>query len=416
MTKFPLVRLEEVAEVRLGRQRAPKNHRGDHMRPYLRAANIGWSGLKLDDVKHMNFTDSELVVYRLAPGDLLLSEASGSPGEVGKPALWSGEIEDCAFQNTLLRVRSREHEPRFLLHYFQLVALSGRFVPEARGVGINHLGRARLAGWMTPTPGRREQRRIVEILEDHLSRLDVAAGSLAEARTRSESMLISHLSSVVRRHRHGGLPSARIGELANTALGKMLDSKRTTGEPIPYLANINVRWGHFDLEALKRVPLTDDEQGRLQLEPGDVVACEGGEPGRCAVWELPDSGIAFQKALHRIRVKDRNRITPDFLALMIREAIQSGRADRLFTGSTIKHLPQEKLRQIEIPMPSMSEQAAVVALASEIVNSAARLNEEISAISRRGQQLRRAVLATAFEGKLTGRHTDAEMIEELTDV
>ena len=127
MTRYPLVRLDQVAEVRLGRQRAPKNHHGDQMRPYLRAANVGWSGLKLEDVKEMNFTDAELVTYRLQAGDLLLTEASGSPGEVGKPALWSGELEDCAFQNTLLRVRPHEHDPRYLLHFFRHMALASVF-------------------------------------------------------------------------------------------------------------------------------------------------------------------------------------------------------------------------------------------------------------------------------------------------
>ena len=62
------VPLASVAEVRLGRQRSPKNHAGEQMRPYVRAANVGWSGLRLDDVKSMNFSDSELSVYRLEPG------------------------------------------------------------------------------------------------------------------------------------------------------------------------------------------------------------------------------------------------------------------------------------------------------------------------------------------------------------
>jgi hypothetical protein len=111
---WPVVALTDVAEVRLGRQRAPKNHSGDSMRPYIRAANVKWTGLDLTDVKTMNFTDTEMSTYRMEPGDIVLSEASGSPGEVGKPALWSGEIADCAFQNTLIRVRSTVHEPRFL--------------------------------------------------------------------------------------------------------------------------------------------------------------------------------------------------------------------------------------------------------------------------------------------------------------
>ena len=105
------------------------------MRPYLRAANVGWGGLRLDDVNAMNFTDAEMLTYRLEPGDILLSEASGSPHEVGKPALWDGEIKDCAFQNTLIRVRAHDAAPRFLLYFFKHLALSGQFVQQSRGVG-----------------------------------------------------------------------------------------------------------------------------------------------------------------------------------------------------------------------------------------------------------------------------------------
>jgi len=64
------------------------------MRPYLRAANVTWDGLALDDVKEMHFTAAEAETFRLRLGDILLSEASGSASEVGKPAMWAGEIED----------------------------------------------------------------------------------------------------------------------------------------------------------------------------------------------------------------------------------------------------------------------------------------------------------------------------------
>jgi type I restriction enzyme S subunit len=197
---WPIVSLADVAEVRLGRQRAPKNHSGDSMRPYIRAANVTWAGLDLSDVKTMNFTDDEMATYRMEPGDIVLSEASGSPGEVGKPALWSGEISECAFQNTLIRVRPREHDPKFLMHYFRYLALDGQFVEHSRGVGIHHIGRARLASWPTPLPPLGEQRRIVELLEDHLSRLEAADAYLQAAQRRGnvlhDQLLASELATV----------------------------------------------------------------------------------------------------------------------------------------------------------------------------------------------------------------------------
>jgi type I restriction enzyme S subunit len=156
------VRLDEVAEIRLGRQRSPKNHFGDSMRPYVRAANVGWDGLLLDDVKEMNFTDREAEVYRLRRGDILMNEASGSPGEVGKPAIWNDEIEGCCFQNTLIRLRPLRIDSAYLYHFLRFEALRGAFRGGSRGVGIHHLGAAKVAEWLIPLPTPEDQARIVE--------------------------------------------------------------------------------------------------------------------------------------------------------------------------------------------------------------------------------------------------------------
>ncbi|MGH3961799.1 MAG: restriction endonuclease subunit S [Pseudonocardiaceae bacterium] len=186
MTDLPAgwewARLDEVAEVRLGRQRSPKNHTGNQMRPYLRAANVGWDGLRLDDVKMMNFTDDEVKTYRLEYGDVVVSEASGSPGEVGKPALWRGEIEGCCLQNTLIRVRSfGAVEPAYLLYFLRAEALRGAFAERSRGVGIHHLGSGRLAEWIIPVPPLAEQRRVILTLEEHLSTIDLGLATIRSA-------------------------------------------------------------------------------------------------------------------------------------------------------------------------------------------------------------------------------------------
>lgn len=173
-TDWSLLPLDQVSEVRLGRQRSPRDHLGPKMRPYLRAANVTWKGIDLTDVKEMNFNDDEFAVFRLEPGDILVSEASGSPNEVGKAAVFQGEIDDCCFQNTLLRVRSNSVDKRYLHYFLMGVALSGAYATESRGVGINHLGRARLASWLVPLAPPDEQRDIADLLDEQFSRLDAA--------------------------------------------------------------------------------------------------------------------------------------------------------------------------------------------------------------------------------------------------
>src|SRR5262245_59632400 len=103
-----------------------------------------------------------------------------------------------------------------------------------------------------------------------------------------------------------GLPNgwawATLGTIASEmCLGKMLDKEKNRGELQPYLRNVNVRWFTFDLADLKEMRFEDGEAERYQLKSGDLVVCEGGEPGRAAIWKDQAGSIKIQKALHRIR-------------------------------------------------------------------------------------------------------------------
>lgn len=172
------VPLSEIAEVRLGRQRSPKRAVGPNMRPYMRAANVTWEGISLHDVKEMDFSPEEFETYKLRPGDLLLAEASGSASEVGKPAVWTEQVPDCCFQNTLIRVRADADLVPFLHLHFYKDALTGEFARASRGVGIHHLGAKALSAWEVKLPPLGEQCRIVEIVDSYFTRLADAAATL----------------------------------------------------------------------------------------------------------------------------------------------------------------------------------------------------------------------------------------------
>ena len=180
--------LEAISEVRLGRQRSPKRATGPNMHPYLRAANVTWNGLNLSDVKEMDFNPSEFEIYRLEPGDILLSEASGSPDEVGKPVLWDGRIENCCFQNTLIRVRADSRFVPYLFHHLLSDARSGALGRAARGVGIHHLGAERTASWAVALPPLAEQRRIVAEVERRLSVAQQAEAAVEASLARAERL------------------------------------------------------------------------------------------------------------------------------------------------------------------------------------------------------------------------------------
>lgn len=147
----------------------------------------------------MNFTPDEVSIYRLEPGDLLVAEASGSPSEVGKTATWNGQIVDCCFQNTLLRVRSKDDvSPQFLAVVLQHSALSGAFGRAAPGVGIHHLGASRLSAWPVPVPPPDEQERVVADVERRVSVIESMGATIEQAVRRSTSLRRSILARAFR--------------------------------------------------------------------------------------------------------------------------------------------------------------------------------------------------------------------------
>ncbi len=187
--QWAICSVDSVGEIQLGRQRSPKNHQGSHMRPYLRAANVTWNGIDLSDIKEMNFAPEELKRYKLIKGDILLNEASGSADEVGKPAIWGGEIEDCCFQNTLLRVRpSNLIDRKYLWLTLLHAANNGGFSSVAKGVNILHLGKANLASWPVPLPSLDEQCRIVAEVERQFASLDTTGRLVDTAIARAASL------------------------------------------------------------------------------------------------------------------------------------------------------------------------------------------------------------------------------------
>lgn len=184
----------QVAKVQLGRQRSPQHHAGPQMRPYLRAANVSWAGLSLDDVKQMNFDEGDFETYRLWPGDLLLNEASGSPNEVGKPAVWNGEIADCCFQNTLLRLQARDINPGYLYWYCYMAATTGRFGEAGRGVNIRHLGKQGLARFPIHVAPGIEQEHIVTRLQEQFRQASGCEAAIQLALTRTHALRRSILT------------------------------------------------------------------------------------------------------------------------------------------------------------------------------------------------------------------------------
>ena len=154
----------------------------------------------------------------------------------------------------------------------------------------------------------------------------------------------------------------KLNELADMRLGKMLDQNKNKGEFYDYLANVNVQWGEIILDNLKQMKFESSEFDRYGLNVGDIVMCEGGEPGRCSIWKGQRKVMMIQKALHRIRAK--SEVNSYFLYYYLFYRGKSGYFEGYFTGSTIKHFTGESLAKVEIDIPPIQTQRKIASILS----------------------------------------------------
>ena len=151
------------------------------------------------------------------------------------------------------------------------------------------------------------------------------------------------------------MPIRALNEVASSRLGKMLDSKHQTGEwRRPYLTNRNVQWFRFDFQEVNSMDFPPADQKEFSLLPGDLLVCEGGEVGRCAIWRGQMKDCYFQKALHRVRCG--NAIIPEYLCWWFKMMADEGLLTRHANTATIAHLSGVQLKQLGVLVPPLSLQ------------------------------------------------------------
>ena len=177
----------------------------------------------------------------------------------------------------------------------------------------------------------------------------------------------------------------KLGNVTDSCLGKMLDQNKNKGDYQPYLANVNVRWGEFDLEDLPLMKFEESEQERYELKYGDLVICEGGEPGRCAIWKEQIPNMKIQKALHRVRVHDC--LDYRYLFYWFLLAGKTGELDQYFTGATIKHMPGQKLKEVVIDKPPLEIQHRIADTLSAYDDLIEKNQKQIKLLEEAAQRL-----------------------------
>lgn len=312
--------------------------------------------------------------------------------------------------------------PKFLFYYLND---EKRWVISGSGQPFITMGTANET--MIPLPPLPEQHRIVAKLDELMAKIDrsrarleripqilkrfrqsvlsaAVSGKLTEEWRERNKMVVNSVNKKKQSYewRDFDFPSTwtwdYLGEISHHILGKMLDASKNKGEPTYYLRNISVRWFDFDLTNLALIRATQEDKQKFNIRNGDVLVCEGGEPGRAAVWEKGDNDLIFQKAIHRIRFDDSHN--SKWLLYNLKNDAEDGSLERLFTGTGIKHLTLKSLSKYPLLIPPLAEQDEIVRVVVQLFDVAAKIESRCKKAKAQLDSLPQSLLAKSFRGEL----------------
>ena len=166
--------LGDISDVSGGLTKNQKRNSLPRKMKYLRVANVYADEILTDDIHEIGVTDSEAKAVALEAGDLLIVEGNGSIGQIGRVALWDGELSLCGHQNHLIRTRLlKNFLPRFFLQF--LLSPLGRdlIVREASSTsGLHTLSISKVSNLVVPVASSAEESAVVAQIEERLPKVD----------------------------------------------------------------------------------------------------------------------------------------------------------------------------------------------------------------------------------------------------
>ena len=166
--------LSELSDIQGGIQKQPSRRPVKNTYPFLRVANVLRGRLDLHEMHSVELFTGELEKLRLQKDDLLIVEGNGSPSQIGRMAIWNGEILNCAHQNHIIRARLTPGAlPAYVQAYWNSPRGSSTVLEVASSTsGLYTLSVSKVGRIPIPLPPVSEQARIVEEIDRRLSSVE----------------------------------------------------------------------------------------------------------------------------------------------------------------------------------------------------------------------------------------------------
>lgn len=297
-----------------------------------------------------NYFDGEVPdKVKIGDGDLLISWSASLGAYIwnGGNAFLNQHIFKVAFDKTDV--------DKIYLKYAvtsKLETMAGK----VHGATMKHIVKKDFDNTLIPYPPKSTQLSIVSEFDKINELIRLKKEQLKDYDNLAQSIFYEMFGDPVENEK--GWEVKKWKDVFNTILGKMLDKSKQINHltQYKYLANMNVQWGYFDLKELRSMTFTDEELAKYELRNNDLLICEGGDAGRCAIWKETDETILFQKAIHRARLIDTNNADVVYIRYWMQfYKVNKGLKDYI-SKSTIEHLTGDKLKRLPIPLPPLQLQ------------------------------------------------------------
>ena len=246
-----------------------------------------------------------------------------------------------------LRVNKDKLDSKYLWYF--ILSYESELYRNATGSTFPQINRKVIESISVPLPPLEIQMQIADILEKTDQLRKDCEQIKQELNCLSQSVFIDMFGDPVTNAKAWNVKS--LNDISTVQLGKMLSEKSKQGvTPKKYLRNANIRWRTIDFSDLLEMDFTEKEMSKFKLVDGDLLVCEGGEIGRCAIWRSQVSDCYYQKALHRVRV-DTSICTPEYLQEYFYWMAQLGGFNTSTNEVTFKHLTAEKIKALLVPLP-----------------------------------------------------------------
>lgn len=382
-----LSRVGDLFDMQLGKMLSKDASEGPEQRRYLTNKNVQWNRIDFEALNYMSFSSAERDKFCLSQGDLLVTEG----GEIGRTAMWQGSHEECYFQKSLHRLRSRgQIDPRYMLHYMRYAVRWQMFTDSVGQTSIAHLPQDKFAEHLVLYPvDPGDQQRIISVLDSVTDLERKIEAAIAKLRSVRRGVLLAELVSVARAEPSPGWVRVLLKDVVPSVEYGISEALDRDAGGVPVLRMNNLQDGQVDVSELRYCPVP--VPGRLLLRREDVLFNRTNSiehVGKAAMWRDELLSATFASYLVRL-IPDRQRVTPEFLVEWLMHPLVRQRVRSISTVAVQQvNVNPSRLRELEIDLPvDLAEQQRIVAMLEACDEQIEREDGELSKLRELKQGL-----------------------------